>query len=361
LVVRDGCETSRKPDGPLDDRRTYMMDPFVSRLARFAIGAALLIASVVLRVSLRQQAVPPPPAVGVATSMESGPSPSVPSPLSTISGAARPMAPRVPPRPPVADEPPLRPDRERQLQARLVRSTVLIVRPAVLGMAVGTGTLIDKTNRLVLTNYHVAGDGERLSVYFPMYEGGTLLTDFKRYVQSAAGRARAVPGRGVLRIPEHDLALVQLDRIPDAATPLPLATGRPRPGDRVYSLGNASDAGKLNLLWTLTSGSLRRVTHQRIRTGLRVGETPLAMDADFLLTSSPIAPGDSGGPMVNRCGELIGVTQGVLTGADRLAIYIDRSEVTRALEQYVARNLITLDLAHGPALEVADKSPAGRR
>src|SRR5205823_9874138 len=110
--------------------------------------------------------------------------------------------------PRLREEPPLRPELERQLQARVVQSTVLIVRPVKRGVTFGSGTLIDKTNRLVLTNYHVAAHSDELTVYFPMYEGGTLLTDFKRYLESARGRAKALPARSVLALPSCDLALV---------------------------------------------------------------------------------------------------------------------------------------------------------
>src|SRR5436305_868998 len=40
----------------------------------------------------------------------------------------------------------------------------------------GSGALIDKENKLVLTNYHVSGDGDAtLRVCFPQYKNGQLI------------------------------------------------------------------------------------------------------------------------------------------------------------------------------------------
>src|SRR5260370_33661986 len=48
-------------------------------------------------------------------------------------------------------------------------------------VATGSGTLIDKQRRLVLTNYHVVGNNNRVTVLIPAYRGTNPSTEREYY------------------------------------------------------------------------------------------------------------------------------------------------------------------------------------
>lgn len=82
---------------------------------------------------------------------------------------------------------------------------------------------------------------------------------------------------------KYDLALLQ---IKDKNTPaLPFGNEKlQQQGDKVYAMGSP-----LGMRDSVTSGIITRI------------------DSDFLLTDTQILPGNSGGPLVNEAGEVIGV------------------------------------------------------
>src|SRR6476620_2270520 len=50
-------------------------------------------------------------------------------------------------------------------------------------LATGSGSLIDKGRRLVLTNYHVVGDVKQATGFFPVFEGKKAVSDRKYYTE----------------------------------------------------------------------------------------------------------------------------------------------------------------------------------
>jgi S1-C subfamily serine protease len=316
--------------------RRWMVVERVAAVAILLLGATALLSYVAIR-ALR------------------GPEESAPE-QAPAAGPAQPV-PEMSPRPQAAESPagrPLGADRERKIHARLLRSTVLILATLDRGLAVGSGTLIDKRNRLVLTNYHVATRGKSPLVCFPMYRQGELVTDPMAY--AARSGALGHPAKLVFPVPSKDLALVQVERLPDDALPLPLADRRPRPGDPVYSVGNPGE-GRAFRLWSFTPGTVRQLARKNIRTTVLRGDG-LTLEADLVITDSPTQHGDSGGPLVNERGELIAVTQGAFTDTHTGSVFIDVSEVKLALKRYAAEKGVRLDLPAGPAVE---SSAAHRR
>src|SRR5262249_8483747 len=127
-----------------------------------------------------------------------------------------------------------------------------------------------------------------------------------------------IRGDVLLSDPRHDLALVRLESIPEGVTELKLADDSAFPSDLVHSIGNpaASDA-----LWIYTSGTVRQGYRRKVR--LEDQE----VEAQVMETQSPITPGDSGGPVVNDKGELIGVNAAVSRSGNLFSICIDVAEV----------------------------------
>lgn len=139
---------------------------------------------------------------------------------------------------------------------------------------------------------------------FYIGSSGWLLTNQHVIGQAAAVRVRLPTGRELLaevvRVDAaRDIALLKTEA--PGVRPMPLRTGEPGIGEDVYALGSPlGDAFNT----TLTRGILSGVRKVR--------------DLDFLQSDVAILPGSSGGPLLDKSGQVIGITVAGL-GAKGLA------------------------------------------
>lgn len=160
-----------------------------------------------------------------------------------------------------------------------IRPIMVVIRDGWQGS--GAGVLVG--NGLVLTNAHVARRDHGMRV---------LLHDGNEF-----------DSRLVARDANIDLALLQ---IPAGSYPTAvIATRAPRPGELVYAFGHPW--GHRNVL---TGGVLSAMTSARTP----AGELPL------LRSDLQLAPGNSGGPLLNAAGEVIGLNAMILGGDQSIAI-----------------------------------------
>lgn len=177
----------------------------------------------------------------------------------------------------------------KEVYKRVAPSTLLVR----VGDSFGSAFIIDRDRRLAITNQHVTDFQGTVEVVFPEIRAGKVVTEADHYRTVKTHRAEVVDvdvGR--------DLALLKiLDPLPETATGIKFATELPDPGEKVISVGNpgASDG-----FWVLTSGEVRAIVNQPIRSGGKV---------HLIETQSPINPGDSGGPVVNEEALLVGVVR----------------------------------------------------
>jgi S1-C subfamily serine protease len=184
----------------------------------------------------------------------------------------------------------------------------------------GTGALIDRERKLVLTSCHVVKAVPTVKVYFPAYDRGRIIADRTHYEKTIT----ALPGRIVYKDPVRDLALVELDSLPEGVVEIKLAASSAAPGERVHSVGNGKTNG---VLWAYHSGVVRQVQRRvDAYSGVKI-------DCTVLETQAPHNPGDSGGPTVNARGELVGITAAYVTTAQLLSFHIDITEVQAFLEK----------------------------
>jgi S1-C subfamily serine protease len=210
-----------------------------------------------------------------------------------------------------------------EIYRRLVKSCVYIRTPE----ALGSGSLIHKQRKLILTNYHVVGERAEVSVSFPGYDRFGKLIVERDFYELAYKRKELIRGK-ILRVAKaQDLALVELDTVPEGTPALKLATRSASPGQAVHSVGNP---GASEACWLYTSGTVRQLSHKTWRA--RGARKIHSFDADVLETQSPTNPGDSGGPLVNDTLQLVGVTQGYDVIARELSFFIDVGEVKKLLQ-----------------------------
>jgi S1-C subfamily serine protease/HEAT repeat protein len=203
----------------------------------------------------------------------------------------------------------------------------------------GSGALIDKKNRLVLTNHHVAGDASRVLVFFPLYDkNGKLIVERERFLdQIRSRRGSLLEGKVIASDPIRDICIVQIPRVPPGVEAVPLAKQSVRVGERVHSVGNPGASGGL---WVYAPGVVRSLYHKRWIGVDSDGGNETQHEADIIETQSPVNPGDSGGPLVNDRGELVGVTQGGSKETlSTISMFIDVAEVKKFVESQVPTHL----------------------
>jgi S1-C subfamily serine protease len=193
----------------------------------------------------------------------------------------------------------------------------------------GSGSLVDVKHRLVLTNVHVVGSGDAVVVHFPEFEKGELVVKKDAYKNRAG-----IQGKVVLKEDRCDLALVQLERLPEGVKPVSLSRKSPKPAQQVHSVGNP---GASRGLWIYSPGRVRQVFHDKWKVYDDLEDREFVYEAKKVETDSPINPGDSGGPLVNDQGQLVAVAHGASLRAQNMSIFIDVSECQAILEKYYRR------------------------
>ncbi len=167
----------------------------------------------------------------------------------------------------------------------------------------GSGIIIDQDG-LVLTNNHVVENATSIKV------------------KLADGEEREAELVGT--DPETDLALLRMDEVP-ANHVAPLGdSDNIRIGDWAIAMGNP-----LGLDWTLTVG----VVSAKGRSNLNISGGGPAFQ-DFIQTDASINFGNSGGPLANIHGEVIGINAAVNASADGIGFAIPvnmAKEVVRML------------------------------
>lgn len=148
----------------------------------------------------------------------------------------------------------------------------------------GSGFILNKDG-LILTNNHVIDNAQRVEVKLSnkhTYKARVLAVD-----------------------KNHDLALLKIDNAPDLV-PATLASSQGLVvGQRVYAIGNP-----FGLQGTMTRGII-----SAIRSIRGPEQNPIE---DAIQTDASVNPGNSGGPLLNSRGEVIGITTMIASnGADQ--------------------------------------------
>jgi serine protease Do len=197
-----------------------------------------------------------------------------------------------------------------------LKSTTWVLSKNADGTSSGTGVLVDAEKKLVITNFHVVGDSRAAVIFFPELEAGEPKVIRQHYLDNV--KRLGIRGRIIATDRKRDLALIQLERLPEGAKAIELAPTSISPGEQVASVGNP---GSTDALWVYTSGTVRAVYQKQFRTG--AGEHNFKV----VETQAPINSGDSGGPVLNSSGQLVAVAQAIAPNARLVSYCIDITEV----------------------------------
>jgi S1-C subfamily serine protease len=235
----------------------------------------------------------------------------------------------------------------KEIYQRTLKSAVWIAHVMDLGggkasLLTGSGSLIDVPQRLLLTNYHVVGNETEVRVFFPQFDKQNKLVANKDHYLQQLRDGGGLRGKVLTVDKRRDLALIQVDKLPQGTMAVPLSKESVGAGDSVHSIGNpgASDA-----LWAYTPGAVKNVYKKSW--AVKERNEVMNFEATVVETTSPVNPGDSGGPLLNNLGELVAVTQGGVSSQGTISYFIDISEVRSVLAAKKIR------LAGGPPATVA--------
>src|SRR3954468_16047092 len=146
----------------------------------------------------------------------------------------------------------------------------------------GSGSVLDKQGH-ILTNYHVVEDANKVWVTLP-------------------GGKDPFEGEIVGEDPDNDVAVLKINAPPEELFPVPIgASENLRVGQRVYTLGNP-----FGLEGTLTTGiisNLNRTLPSRNGRDMK----------SIIQTDAAMNPGNSGGPLLDTGGRMIGMNVAIAT------------------------------------------------
>ena len=178
----------------------------------------------------------------------------------------------------------------------------------------GSGFFVDAQGHLV-TNYHVVQDNDEVMIDL--------------------GNGNRVPGEVVGASPDNDLAVVKID--PSGLRIVPVRFGDSDAlvvGERVAAIGNP-----FGLERTLTTGIVSALDRE-----LPPLEPGLAAQRGAIQTDAAVNPGNSGGPLLNVAGEVVGVTSaaiGPIAGSVGLNFAIPVNTVARLLPELIGSAVAT--------------------
>ncbi len=155
------------------------------------------------------------------------------------------------------------------------------------GLAIGTGVVVEEETGLILTALHVVRDSTAIQVVF--FDG----------LESAAAVVNAQP--------QNDLAVLKPAVIPDDLAAATLAgSTQLRVGDDVVAVGNPF--GILNSVSEGVVSGLGRSFKEP-----QTGETL----KNLIQFDAAVNPGNSGGPLLDRNGEVVGIVSALLNPTDQ--------------------------------------------
>ena len=169
----------------------------------------------------------------------------------------------------------------KDLVKRIEKSVVRIIVKSDQGASIGSGFVIDSDGS-IMTNYHVIEGANSAEVEFENGEKATVI--------------------GFTTIDtERDIAIIRIEKDPATLHGVQVANTLPEKGEKVAAFG-----APRGLSFTASDGIISAI---RATPDFSAREKGI-----YLQTTTPISPGNSGGPLVNMFGEIVGVNSFKMEG-----------------------------------------------
>lgn len=181
----------------------------------------------------------------------------------------------------------------------VLRATVWVRPQATEGRA--AGVLIDREHRLLLTTATAVATDDIVDIVVPKWDKERLVAETSEYRDLLGLRfsGHCIQGVVLARDLDRDIALIELDRVPDTLVALPVAPGV-KIGSRVSAVSHP--VGE-ELMWLCAAGTVRSIG----KVALRRDANDKTIKVETCLLQLPHQAGSSGGPVVNERGELMGI------------------------------------------------------
>ncbi len=223
-------------------------------------------------------------------------------------------------------------------------ATRSVVRVAVFSSSDGQKTLVGHGSGVVVapgsivTNAHVVADAE--------YDESVT------FVVIPSEGSKSYEATLVSVVPSKDLALLKLT---DGAKLIPASiyTGLVGDGADVFAIGYPANVDVA--LELSEDDTLRPQMPVKTRGSISSGRTSKSVDS--LLHTAPIAPGNSGGPLVDACGRVVGINSfGSIAQGGGAEFYFAVS--TRELSAFLGKQDVPFNAANGECRSVAELTRA---
>jgi len=174
-------------------------------------------------------------------------------------------------------------------------------------LGIGTGVIISEDG-YILTNWHVAG--EKYSNCYITVETGKIYNGTVAWADSDLDLA-------IVKIAAKGLTAIKIGD-----------SGNVQVAENVYAIGNPIG---LEFQKTVTSGIISAVN----RTIKIVEENNLSYMEDLIQTDASINEGNSGGPLINADGEMIGITTIKIASVEGIGFAVPINTIKPIIEKYL--------------------------
>src|SRR5262249_35423991 len=234
------------------------------------------------------------------------------------------------------EAPPVAPKKEQPAAGRTIpdmyhyvlKSMVVIVGISPNGTSLGSGSIVDADERLIVTAYHVVAKAAQLAVFFPTFEGGKLAAQKWPSLSNLQNLNKLpddlTPAEVIATDATRDLALLRVSKLPPGMAARPVAKEAVKIGETVHSVVPGPGA-----TWVHAQGNVRAVFRRKWMMG------GLPLEAEVIETQF-LNKVEGGAALVNDRGELMGVNDGRLP-AGLLSTFISSNEARDFVEREYQR------------------------
>lgn len=200
----------------------------------------------------------------------------------------------------------------------------------------GSGFLIDKERQLVMTCHHLIEGKWFADVYFPSTDAdGDLICDpdFYKGNRTLREQGYATVGRVVAFDAQKDLAILHVNKVPRSAVELKTAFRDPDQNESLHVIGHPGD----RMLWSYCPG----IEPQALNFRRKVD----GQQRDFraLVYCSGVFRGNSGGPVLNQRGQVVGLNSCAGGQGGMIAIAVHWREIDDLLDSVQPHYVFGID------------------